>query len=101
MVNDLKANVENAIAFYCTAYERNPAKAVELYVGDDYIQHNPIVADGKQPFIEYFTQMARDYADKSITFVRAVAEEDMVAMDTHQVWPGNDQYVIMDFFRFD
>jgi len=45
--------------------------------------------------------MARDYADKSITIVRAVAEEDMVAMDTHQVWPGNDQYVIMDFFRFD
>ncbi len=45
MVNDLKANVENAIAFYCTAYERDPAKAVELCVGDDYIQHNPIVAD--------------------------------------------------------
>ena len=55
MVHDLKANVENAIAFYCTAYERDPAKAVEIYVGDDYIQHNLIVADGKQPFIEYST----------------------------------------------
>ncbi|MEL0078697.1 MAG: hypothetical protein VW774_04555 [Rhodospirillales bacterium] len=83
MVNDLKANVENAIAFYCTAYERDPAKAVELYVGDDYIQHNLIVADGKQPFIEYSTQMARDYADKSITFVRSVVEEDMVALNAH------------------
>jgi len=98
VVLDLKANVENAIAFYRTAYERDPAKAVELCVGDDYIQHNPIVANGKQPFIEYFTQMARDYADKSITFVRAVAEEDMVDLHTHQVWPGNDQYLIMDFF---
>ena len=77
---------------------RDPAKAVELCVGDDYIQHNLIVADGKQPFIEYSTQIARDYADKSITFVRSVVEEDMVALHTHQVWPGNDQYVIMDFF---
>ena len=83
MVHDLKANVKNAIAFYRTAYERDPAKAVELCVGDDYIQHNSIVANGKQPFIEYFTQMARDYADKSITFVRSVVEEDMVALNAH------------------
>jgi len=83
MVRDLKANKENAIAFYRTSYEGDPAKAVESYVGDDYIQHNPIVAEGKQPFIEYSTQMARDYADKSITFVRAVAEEDMVALNAH------------------
>lgn len=74
MVNDLKANVENAIAFYCNADEEDLAKVVELFVGDDYIQHDSIVADGKQPFIEYSTQMARDYADKSITLVRAVAE---------------------------
>ncbi len=42
-----------------------------------------------------------EYADKSITFVRAIAEGDLVALHTHQVWPGNDQYVTMDFFRFD
>lgn len=92
---------ENAIAFYKMAYEGNPRKAVELFVGDNYIQHNPQVGDGPEPFIAYFERLAREYPDKSIEFVRAVAEEDLVALHTHQTWPGNLEYVTMDFFRFD
>lgn len=95
------ANKQNAIAFYRTAYLGNPAKAVELYVGNEYIQHNPLVGDGKQAFIDYFTEMAQQYPEKSIEFVRAVAEGDLVALHTHQTWPGNEEYVTMDFFRFD
>lgn len=101
MKNNLQSNKQNAIAFYRTAYLGAPAKAVELYVGAEYIQHNPLVGDGKQPFIDYFEEMAKDYSDKSIEFVRAVAEGDLVALHTHQIWPGNEQYVTMDFFRFD
>ncbi len=94
-------NTENAIAFYKTAYEGNPAKAADLYVGADYIQHNPMVGDGIHPFIAYFEKMHKDFPDKSIEFVRSAAEGDLVALHTHQVWPGNDEYVTMDFFRFD
>jgi predicted SnoaL-like aldol condensation-catalyzing enzyme len=101
MAQDLQANKKNAIAFYRTAYLGDPVKAVAQYVGSEYIQHNPAVGDGKQAFIDYFDEMARDYADKQIEFVRAVAEGDLVALHTHQTWPGNDQYVTMDFFRFD
>ncbi len=96
----LEKNKESAIAFYKMAYEGNPKKAVELYVGDEYIQHNPVVGDGAGAFIEYFTRMHEEYTDKSIEFVRAVAEEDLVALHTHQTWPDNDEYVTMDFFRF-
>ena len=101
MKHNPEVNKQNAIAFYHRAYLGDPAKAVELYVGDEYIQHNPIVADGKQAFIDYFDEMARDYDGKTIEFVRAIAEGDLVALHTHQTWPGNDQYVTMDFFRFD
>ncbi|MDX2417110.1 MAG: nuclear transport factor 2 family protein [Xanthomonadales bacterium] len=97
----LEANKKNAIAFYRTAYLGDPARAVELYVGAEYIQHNPLVGDGKQPFIDYFTEMATQYPGKEIEFVRAVAEGDLVALHTHQTWPGNEEYVTMDFFRFD
>ncbi|WP_299149746.1 ester cyclase [uncultured Dokdonia sp.] len=92
---------ENAINFYKMAYDGNPKKAVELYVGDEYIQHNPDVANGTQGFIDYFERMQAEYPEKSINFVRAIAEDDLVALHTHQVWPGNDQYITMDFFRFD
>ena len=101
MKQDLVLNKQNAIDFYRTAYLGNPSQAVEDYVGAQYIQHNPLVADGKQAFIDYFEQMAKDYPDKDIEFVRAVTEGDLVALHTHQTWPGNEHYVTMDFFRFD
>ena len=101
MTNQLRQNKENAIAFYRTAYIGEPAKAVELYVGDDYIQHNPVVADGKQGFIDYFEEMSQDYPKKDIEFLRVIAEGDQVALHTRQTWPAGEEYVTMDFFRFD
>tara|TARA_R110001599_G_scaffold353459_1_gene592619 strand:+ start:333550 stop:333933 length:384 start_codon:yes stop_codon:yes gene_type:complete len=101
MRNDPESNKRNAIEFYRTAYLGNPSQAVIDYVGAEYIQHNPRVADGKQAFIDYFEQMAQAYPDKDIEFVRAVAEDDLVALHTHQTWPGKERYVTMDFFRFD
>jgi len=94
-------NKKNAIAFYQMAYEGQPKKAVETYIGSQYIQHNPEVEDGLAGFISYFDRMQKDYPDKSIKFVRSIAEGDLVALHTHQIWPGNEEYVTMDFFRFD
>ena len=97
----LEFNKKNAIAFYKTAFEGKPKDAVAKYVGKKYIQHNPDVADGVGGFIDYFERMKVQYPDKSISFVRCIAEGDLVALHTHQIWPENDEYVTMDFFRFD
>ncbi|WP_334056257.1 nuclear transport factor 2 family protein [Polaribacter sp. P097] len=97
----LEENKKNAIAFYKTAYLGSPKLAVEKFVGDEYIQHNPDVADGIEGFIHYFYRMQKEYPKKSIEFVRCIAEGDLVALHTHQTWPENDEYVSMDFFRFD
>ncbi len=97
----LSDNKYNATAFYRTAFLGNPSEAVALYVGDTYIQHNPAVADGPEGFIAYFERMHREYPDKSIAFLRCIAEGDLVALHTRQVWPGAEVYVTMDFFRFD
>lgn len=101
MSENLNQNRKNAIAFYKMAYNGNPKKAVELYVGAEYIQHNPLVGDGPQPFIDYFNRMGSEYPEKSIEFVRSVAEGDLIALHTHQMWPDEEEYVTMDFFRFD
>ncbi|MGF1736735.1 nuclear transport factor 2 family protein [Photobacterium satsumensis] len=98
---ELQDNKRNAIAFYEMAYRGNPRQAVEKYVGSMYIQHNPLVGNGKEPFIAYFERMQKEYPDKDITFVRAIAEGNLVALHTHQTWPDNIEYVTMDFFRFD
>ena len=96
-----ESNKQHAIAFYQLAYEGNPREAVRLYVGAEYTQHNPSVGNGPEAFIAYFERMRAEYPHKAIVFVRAVAEGDLVALHTHQTWPGGDEYVTMDFFRFD
>ena len=58
MKADLEMNKQSAISFYQTAYLGNPGKAVDEYVGLEYIQHNPLVGNGKEAFIEYFERMA-------------------------------------------
>jgi predicted SnoaL-like aldol condensation-catalyzing enzyme len=98
---DSESNKRSAIAFYQTAYLGNPREAVQLYVGNEYIQHNPLVANGKEAFIEYFEKMHQEFPEKSIEFLRAVSEGNLVALHTHQTWPGDQEYVTMDFFRFD
>lgn len=97
----IEENKKNAVAFYKMAYGGNPREAVDKFVGDVYIQHNPLVGNKKEPLIEYFERMAKEYPKKSIEFVHVIAEDDLVALHTHQTWPDNIEYVTMDFFRFD
>ena len=79
-------NKKNAVTFYKMAYEGNPRDAVNKFVGDVYIQHNPLVGNGKDGFIKYFERMAKEYPQKSIEFVRVVTEDDLVALHTHLAW---------------
>lgn len=95
-------NKKYAMDFYSMAFnENNPAEAVEKYVGDEYIQHNPLVKDGKQSFIDYFKRMNEEYPVKTVHFVRAIAENNLVVLHCKQKWEGDHEYAGMDIFRFD
>jgi predicted SnoaL-like aldol condensation-catalyzing enzyme len=101
---NLERNRQNAIAFYDLMFNRcQPAEAVTRYVGASYTQHNPHVADGKQPFIDYFVRMAAEYPGKKVTVKRSVAEGDLVVLHCHQEWPTdkNKDWAGIDIFRFD
>ena len=53
-------NKQAAKAFYDLTFNQSkPAEAIERFAGDEYIQHNTEVGDGKQAFIAYTTARPR------------------------------------------
>lgn len=102
----LERNKRNAVAFYTTAFnDKNPRLAVERYGGAEYIQHNPLAANGFDAFIEFFEGFAAAFPDAHIEIVRVIAECDLVV--THSLVTGAEPVFgplgtkLVDIFRLD
>lgn len=72
----------------------------DRYIGNQYIQHNPHVPDGKAPFVNYFTGYFKENPQAKNVIKRAIAEDDLVVLHVHSSQNAQDRgEAIVDIFR--
>ena len=72
------------------------------YVGKEYLQHNPMVADSGQAFIDTFAPFLKLNPQSRASVKRVIAEGDLVALHVHsQLSPEDKGEAVVDIFRFD
>lgn len=97
------ARLDNAKALYMDGIrDGNFVEAIDKYAGDRYIQHSTPVRDGKDGFIEFFTDFIQRNPERDIEIVRGFEDGRYVFLHAVQTLGGGEpQWVTADIFDTD
>ena len=95
-------NKKTVVAFYDAAINDKDFAAASAYLGDKYIQHNPLAADGPAG-LQAFLAFAKDnLSGFKVQFKRVLADGDFVIVHAHATnGPDDRGSAVMDIFRLE
>ena len=98
-----KANAQKAIAFLEMVFNQKKVKeGFDKYVGDKYIQHNPIAADGKEAAVEVLGKALQALPGWSYEIKHAYVDGDYAIIHSHVRLKADDRgMAVVDIFRFE
>ena len=99
---DTQKNKKLVTDFFSLAFvEKKIQEAVNTYVGDAYIQHNPNLPDGKEPLIGFLSKIfLQENPQISVSIKRVIAEGDLVVVHHHSKnSPEDPGQAIVEIFR--
>ncbi|MEH6444330.1 MAG: nuclear transport factor 2 family protein [Oceanospirillaceae bacterium] len=100
---DTEQNTQRALAILATFNNPSDTSAIKKYVADEYIQHNPYVADGAGPLVGYLSELAKNKVHLKTDIAKTIAMGDMVLIHSRQTnldVKGDLGTGYMDIFRF-
>jgi predicted SnoaL-like aldol condensation-catalyzing enzyme len=96
----LESNKQVVLDFYEAAFNNKDFDAVAKLVGDRYVQHNPLIADGIDGLAARLADLKDTFPALRVQVQRVFAEQDHVVAHVHGVRvPGQRGLAIMDIFR--
>ncbi|MEO8030803.1 MAG: nuclear transport factor 2 family protein [Gemmatimonadota bacterium] len=103
MATTTDQNKQNVWAFYDLAFnQQQPEQAVQRYLGASYKQHNPMAADGPEPFIGFVRWITGENPKLRFEKKRIIAEGELVVVHSHLIpAPAARGTAVMDIFRLD
>lgn len=95
-------NKETVIAFYNAAINDKDFAAASAYLGDKYIQHNPLAADGPEGLKAFLDFAKENLSTFKVEIKQAFAEGDYVVLHVHAKRDAEDRgSAVMDIFRLE
>lgn len=98
--NKIEANKKMVVEFYQELLGNKNLDVINQYIKEDYIQHNPMAADGREALKEVFSRWFKDAKPEKIDFRHIIAEDDLVVLHIKGKL-GNKPVAIMDIFRIE
>jgi len=98
-----KANAQKAIGFLEMVFNQKKVKeGFDKYVGDKYIQHNPIAADGKDAAVEVLGKALQALPGWTYEIKHAYVDGDYAIVHSHvRIKPEDRGMAVVDIFRFE
>lgn len=94
-----KATVQR---FYEVVFNKHRASAAVEFIHDNYIQHSPYLADGREAFVDYFGTLLAEYPNSRVDVKRVIAEGDYVVVHSHfTLRPSDRGTAIVDIYRLE
>lgn len=95
-----EANRALVLDFYDRFFNKHEVNEAAEVIVDNYIQHNPYVPDGKDPFVGYFSGFFKDNPESRARVVRSATAGDLVYLHVHATNDNDDQgRAVIDIFR--
>ncbi|SHH48181.1 Predicted SnoaL-like aldol condensation-catalyzing enzyme [Chryseolinea serpens] len=96
--NQLEANKKLVADFYQKLFGDKDTAAIDAYLGDTYIQHNPMLPDGKDALKQGAAQWFKNAPKEKIDIQHLSADGDLVYIHTKSTQGGKTASII-DIFR--